>query len=32
MMGVRKGNFTQDYPPVLFFRYNNGWYIDKIVH
>jgi len=32
MLGVRKGNFTQDYPPVIFFRYNNGWYIDKIVH
>jgi hypothetical protein len=32
MMGVRKGNFTQDYPPVLLFKYNNGWYIDKIVH
>jgi len=32
MMGVRKGNFTQDRPPVLLFRYNNGWYIDRVMH
>jgi hypothetical protein len=32
MMGVRRGNFTQDYPPVLMFRNNNGWYVDHIVH
>jgi hypothetical protein len=32
MMGVRKGDFTQAYPPVLYFRYNNGWYVDRIVH
>lgn len=32
MMGVRKGEFTQDYVPVLQLRYNNGWSIDKIVH
>jgi hypothetical protein len=32
MMGVRKGNFTQDYVPQLLFKYNNGWYIDRIVH
>jgi|SRR5581483_6473507 len=32
MMGVRKGNFTQDYPPVVLFRYNNGWYLDRIMH
>ena len=32
MMGVRKGNFTQDYPPVLLFRYNGGWTFDKFVH
>ncbi len=32
MMGVRKGNFTQNYPPQLLFKYNNGWYIDKLVH
>jgi hypothetical protein len=32
LMGVRKGKFTQDYNPVLFFRYNNGWYIDKLMH
>jgi hypothetical protein len=32
MMGVRKGQFTQDFSPVLEFHYNNGWSIDKIVH
>jgi hypothetical protein len=32
MMGVRKGNFTQEYAPELLFKYNNGWYIDRIVH
>jgi hypothetical protein len=32
IMGVKKGNFTQDYPPVLFFRYNNGWQLEKFVH
>ena len=32
VMGVRKGEFTQDYLPVLLFRYDNGWSIDKIVH
>jgi hypothetical protein len=32
LMGVRKGNFTQDVPPVLFFRYVNGWTIERIVH
>jgi hypothetical protein len=32
LMGVRKGQFTQDYSPVLFFRYNNGWSIEKVVH
>jgi hypothetical protein len=32
MMGVRKGTFTQDHPPIVLFRNNNGWYIDKIVH
>jgi len=31
-MGVRKGQFTQDYLPVLLFRYDNGWSIDRIVH
>jgi hypothetical protein len=32
LMGVRKGNFTQDVSPVLFFRYNNGWMVDHVVH
>ena len=32
LMGVRKGNFSQDHPPVLLFKFNNGWYLDKIVH
>ncbi len=32
VMGVRKGEFTQDYLPVLLFRYDNGWSIDRIVH
>jgi len=32
LMGVRKGQFSQDTSPVLFFRYNNGWSIEKVVH
>lgn len=32
MMGVHKGNFTQDYAPVLQFRFNNGWEFEKFVH
>ena len=32
IMGVKKGNFTQDYPPVLLFRYNNGWQLEKFMH
>ena len=32
LMGVRKGQFTQDYSPVLEFRYNNGWSIERVVH
>jgi hypothetical protein len=32
IMGVRKGQFTQDYSPILEFRYNNGWAIEKVVH
>jgi hypothetical protein len=32
LMGVKKGQFTQDYLPVLFFRYNNGWQIDHVAH
>jgi hypothetical protein len=32
IMGVRKGQFTQDASPILEFRYNNGWSVEKIVH
>lgn len=32
IMGVKKGNFTQDYPPVLLFRYNDGWQLEKFQH
>jgi hypothetical protein len=32
LMGVRKGQFSQDYSPILEFRYNNGWSIEKVVH
>jgi hypothetical protein len=32
IMGVRKGQFTQDYSPVLLFKYNNGWALDSFVH
>jgi hypothetical protein len=32
LMGVRKGQFSQDYSPVLEFRYNNGWSIERVVH
>jgi hypothetical protein len=32
IMGVRKGNFTQDFPPVLLFRLRDNWLLDSIVH
>ena len=32
IMGVRKGQFTQDYSPILLFRYRDGWSIEKVVH
>ncbi len=32
MMGVRKGNFTEDQVPVLKFRFDNGWQFEKFVH
>jgi hypothetical protein len=32
IMGVRKGQFTQDFSPILMFRYRDGWSIDKVVH
>jgi hypothetical protein len=31
-MGVRKGNFTQDNPPILLFRLRDGWQLEKFVH
>jgi hypothetical protein len=32
VMGVKKGNFTQDSPPVLLFRLTNNWEFEKFVH
>jgi hypothetical protein len=32
IMGVRKGNFTQDNPPILLFRLRDGWQLEKFVH
>jgi hypothetical protein len=32
LMGVKKGDFRQDVSPLLLFRNNNGWYLDKFVH
>jgi len=32
IMGVKKGNFTQDSSPVISFHYDNGWQIDRFVH
>lgn len=32
IMGVRKGNFTQDYSPILLFRYTNGWQLESFRH
>jgi hypothetical protein len=32
MLGVRKGNFSEDVPPVVLFRFNNAWTVDRIVH
>jgi hypothetical protein len=32
LLGVHKGNFTEDYPPELLFRLNNVWEFDKFVH
>ncbi len=32
IMGLRKGQFTQDYPPVIQFRLDGGWQMDKFVH
>jgi hypothetical protein len=32
IMGVKKGNFTQDAPPTLLFRLNGNWELEKFVH
>jgi len=32
IMGVRKGNFTQDSPPELLFRLTNNWELEKFMH
>lgn len=32
LMGVRKGDFTQDSAPLVLLRNDNGWRVDRIVH
>jgi len=32
VMGLKKGQFSEDFSPVLEFRYDGGWQLDKIVH
>src|SRR5579863_9512328 len=32
IMGVKKGNFTQDAPPTLLFRLNGNWELERFVH
>jgi hypothetical protein len=32
IMGLRKGQFTQDYSPVILLRLDGGWQMDKFVH
>jgi hypothetical protein len=32
IMGVRKGNFTQESAPVFQFRNNGGWQLEKVAH
>jgi hypothetical protein len=32
VMGLRKGQFTQDYSPVILLRLDDGWQLDKFVH
>ena len=32
LMGLKKGQFSQDTTPVLLFRFNGGWQVDKLVH
>ena len=32
IMGSRKGQFTQDYPPLMLFRLDGAWQMEKFVH
>jgi hypothetical protein len=32
IMGLRKGQFSQDYNPVLLFRLDGGWQMDRFIH
>lgn len=32
IMGLRKGQFTQDYNPVILFRLDGAWQMEKFVH
>jgi hypothetical protein len=32
IMGLRKGQFSQDYNPVMLFRLDGGWQLDRLVH
>jgi hypothetical protein len=32
IMGLRKGQFSQDYNPVVLFRLDGGWQMDKFIH
>ena len=32
IMGLRKGQFSQDYSPVILFRLDGGWQMEKFVH
>ena len=32
IMGLKKGMFSQDANPILRFRLDNSWQLDRIVH
>jgi hypothetical protein len=32
ILGLRKGKFTDDAPPRILFRLDNGWQLEKFVH
>jgi hypothetical protein len=32
IMGLRKGQFSQEYNPVVLFRLDGGWQMDKFIH